>query len=94
MERRIHDFCNWIEGFMHLNQRDAIWLRVDKRAVAKGLTLDHVGTVLIRLFRSALPIVEKISVTLITDPALVHQWYEVAVPDYEETGCTDQGHDR
>ncbi|MEI8084301.1 MAG: hypothetical protein WCI74_20870, partial [Actinomycetes bacterium] len=71
MERRIHDFCNWIEGFMHLNQRDGIWLRADKKAVARGLTLNHVGMVLIRLFRSALPIIDRISVTLITDPALV-----------------------
>ena len=46
MERRIHDFSNWIEGYMHLNQRDAIWLRVDKRSVKKGLTIRHVGVVL------------------------------------------------
>ena len=91
MERRIHDFCNWIEGFMHLNQRDGIWLRVDKKAVARGLTLNHVGTVLIRLFRSALPIIDRISVTLITDPALVHRWHAVAVQTYEERDARTRG---
>ena len=91
MERRIHDFCNWIEGFMHLNQRDGIWLRVDKKAVARGLTLNHVGTVLIRLFRSALPIIDRISVTLITDPALVHRWHAAAVQTYEERDARTRG---
>ena len=91
MERRIHDFCNWIEGFMHLNQRDTIWIRADKRAVAKGLTLAVIGTVLIRLYRSALPIVEKISVTFITDPALVHEHYENVKAIYEERDARTRG---
>ncbi len=91
MERRIHDFCNWIEGFMHLNQRDTIWIRADKRAVARGLTLATVGTVIIRLYRSALPIVEKISVTFITDPALVHEWYGRVTTIYEERDARTRG---
>jgi acetyl-CoA decarbonylase/synthase, CODH/ACS complex subunit beta len=91
MERRIHDFCNWVEGFMHLNQRDTIWLRADKRAVAKGLTLAVTGTVLVRLFRSALPIVEKISITFITDPALVHERYEKVKAIFEERDARTRG---
>jgi len=73
MERRIHDFSNWIEGYMHLNQRDAIWLRVDKRSVKKGLTLRDVGVVLARLLRSAIPLIEAVEVTFITDPEEVHR---------------------
>ncbi|HVP93672.1 MAG TPA: CO dehydrogenase/CO-methylating acetyl-CoA synthase complex subunit beta [Methanoregulaceae archaeon] len=91
MERRIHDFCNWIEGFMHLNQRDTIWIRADKRAVAKGLTLAHIGTVMVRLFRSALPIIEKVSVTFITDPALVHERYKKVLAIYEERDARTRG---
>lgn len=91
MERRVHDFCNWIEGFMHLNQRDTIWIRADKRAVAKGLTLAVIGTVLVRLYRSALPIVEKISITFITDPALVHERYEIVKAIYEERDARTRG---
>ncbi|HIP84860.1 MAG TPA: acetyl-CoA decarbonylase/synthase complex subunit beta 1, partial [Methanothermococcus okinawensis] len=28
LERRIHEFFNYIEGVMHLNQRDNIWIRI------------------------------------------------------------------
>jgi len=71
MERRIHDFCNYIEGFMHLNQRDIIWIRLDKKAVKKGLTFEVVGKAIQRLFKSEMPIIEKIQTTFITDPTEV-----------------------
>jgi acetyl-CoA decarbonylase/synthase complex subunit beta len=32
IERRTHELCNYISGFMHLNQRDQIWCRVSKEA--------------------------------------------------------------
>ena len=32
VERRLHDFCNYIEGFMHLNQRYDIWMRLSKKS--------------------------------------------------------------
>src|SRR5271157_5771274 len=32
IERRIHAFTNYIEGFMHLNQRYDIWLRLSKKS--------------------------------------------------------------
>jgi acetyl-CoA decarbonylase/synthase complex subunit beta len=38
LERRIHEFSNYVQGYMHLNQRYDIWLRISKRAVQKGLT--------------------------------------------------------
>jgi len=38
IERRNHDFQNYIEGYMHLNQRYDIWIRIGKNAVKKGLT--------------------------------------------------------
>lgn len=84
MERRIHDFCNYIEGFMHLNQRNSIWLRIDKKSVSKGLTLDHIGKVLQRLFKSEMPIIKKIQITFITDPNEVTKFYQEAVQIYEE----------
>lgn len=91
MERRIHDFCNWIEGFMHLNQRNSIWVRADARSVAKGLSLRHVGAVLIRLYRSALPIIEEMDVTLITDPAEVAARYGEITAIYEERDARTRG---
>jgi acetyl-CoA decarbonylase/synthase complex subunit beta len=69
-ERRIHEYCNYIEGVMHLNQRYDI--RISRKSYRKGLnSFIPIGTVLIRLFQSELPIIERIQVTFLTDPAKV-----------------------
>src|SRR3990170_5851074 len=70
IERRIHGYMNFIEGFMHLNQRYDIWLRLSKKSFQKGLnSFEHIGKVLVRLFKSELPIIEKVQVAFITDPS-------------------------
>jgi acetyl-CoA decarbonylase/synthase complex subunit beta len=66
-ERRIHDFSNYVQGFMHLNSRDIIWCRVSKEAAKAGLTLKHVGQALIHLFKSEFEVIEKMQITYITD---------------------------
>ena len=84
IERRIHEFCNYIEGFMHLNQRYDIWLRLSKKSFQKGLnSFTYIGKVLIRLFKSELPFIEKIQVTFITDPEKVKEMYQEALKIYE-----------
>jgi len=35
IERRIHGYMNFIEGFMHLNQRYDIWMRLSKNLSRK-----------------------------------------------------------
>src|SRR5512143_3333512 len=70
IERRIHGYLNYIEGFMHLNQRYDIWMRLGKKSFQKGLnSFDSIGKVLYRLFKSELPIIEKVQITFITDTA-------------------------
>ncbi len=91
MERRIHDFCNYIEGFMHLNQRDIIWLRLDKKAVKKGLNFDVIGKALQRLFKSEMAIIEKIQTTFITDPAEVKKKFQKALETYERRDARARG---
>ena len=81
-ERRVHYFSNFIEGFMHLNQRDIIWLRVGKKSVKMGLTLELIGKVLTRLYKSELPIIERIQITYITDPAEVERVHPEALKVY------------
>jgi acetyl-CoA decarbonylase/synthase complex subunit beta len=72
IERRIHGYMNYIEGFMHLNQRYDIWIRLSKKSFQKGLnSFEPIGKVLIRLFKSELPIIEKVQITFITDVANV-----------------------
>ena len=79
-ERRIHEYLNYIEGIMHLNQRYDIWIRISKKSFQKGLdSFTHVGKVLARLYKSELPFVEKIQITFITDPKKVKEMYDNAV---------------
>lgn len=85
LERRIHEFSNYIQGYMHLNQRDQIWIRISKRSYQKGLnSFKYVGTVLYRLFKSAFPIIERMRIVFITDSKTVETLYEQAVKVYDE----------
>jgi len=92
IERRIHAYCNFIEGFMHLNQRYDIWLRLSKKSYEKGLnSFNYVGKVLHRLFKSELPIIEKMQVTFITDPEKVIGLYKEALQIYETRDARARG---
>jgi acetyl-CoA decarbonylase/synthase complex subunit beta len=85
IERRIHEYCNYIEGFMHLNQRYDIWCRLSKKSFQKGLnSFILIGKVLQRLFKSELPIIEKIQITFITNPDKVKEMEKKAREIYEK----------
>jgi acetyl-CoA decarbonylase/synthase complex subunit beta len=91
-ERRIHEYLNFIEGIMHLNQRYDIWIRVSKKSFQKGLTsFVPVGKVLARLYKSELPFVEKIQITFITDPAKVKEMYDQAIQIYDARDAKARG---
>jgi len=92
IERRIHAYCNYIEGFMHLNQRYDIWLRLSKKSYQKGLnSFELIGKVLHRLFKSELPIIEKLQVTFITDPEKIKEMYDEALQIYEARDARARG---
>ena len=92
IERRIHGYMNFIEGFMHLNQRYDIWLRLGKKSFQKGLnSFEYIGKVLVRLFKSELPIIEKVQITFITDPAKVSELYPEAMEAYETRDAKARG---
>lgn len=84
IERRTHELCNYVKGFMHLNQRDQIWCRVSKEAKDAGFTLEHLGEALSILFKEEFPIIESISVTILTDKAEVESFLEKATEQYEQ----------
>jgi acetyl-CoA decarbonylase/synthase complex subunit beta len=91
-ERRIHGYSNYIEGFMHLNQRYDIWMRLSKKSFQKGLnSFEQIGKVLYRLFKSELPIIEKVQVTFITDPAKVQELYPEALQIYDARDARARG---
>ncbi|MBU6996069.1 MAG: CO dehydrogenase/CO-methylating acetyl-CoA synthase complex subunit beta [Theionarchaea archaeon] len=84
IERRIHDFSNYVEGFMHVNQRYDIWCRLSKKSYQKGLdSFRYLGEALTRLFKAELPIIEKMQVTFMTDEADVKPFMEEAKKIYE-----------
>jgi len=92
IERRIHGYMNYIEGLMHLNQRYDIWIRLGKKAFQKGLnSLEDIGKVLYRLFKSELPIIEKVQITFITDPAKVQEMHPKALEQYEARDAKARG---
>jgi acetyl-CoA decarbonylase/synthase complex subunit beta len=84
-ERRVHEFCNFVNGIMHLNQRYTNWMRISKTAVEKGFnTFDLLGKVLIRLYKAELPIIEQAQVTFFTDPKAIEAPYEMAIEIYKK----------
>lgn len=85
LERRVHDFINYGEGLWHTAQRDINWLRISKDAKAKGIKFKHYGDILITKFKSEFPaIVDRVQVTIITDPAVVEEKVQVARAKYRE----------
>lgn len=92
IERRIHAYANFIEGFMHLNQRYDIWMRLSKKSFQKGLkSFEYIGKVLHRLFKSELPIIEKLQITFITDAERVKELYSEAISTYEARDARARG---
>lgn len=91
-ERRIHEYLNYIQGVMHLNQRYDIWVRVGKKAFSKGLTsFDQIGRVLISLYKSELPIIEKIQITFFTVGEEFQRYYSLARDRYETRDARARG---
>ena len=68
LERQIHHLVNYIQGVMHIGQRDISWVRVSKAAVEKGFTLKDIGVVLHAKFHQDFgKILDKVQVTLYTN---------------------------
>jgi len=84
IERRVHDFLNYIQGFMHLNQRYDIWCRVSKEAKEKGLRFEHIGKAIMQLFKTAFPFIEKSQITFMTEEARVKEHYDTSMNIYLE----------
>jgi len=92
IERRIHEYVNFIEGFMHLNQRYDIQLRLSKKSYEKGFdSFNVLGKVLMRLYKTEMPFIEKIQISFITEPKTVEEWYGKAMEIYESRDARARG---
>ncbi|MCS7203254.1 MAG: acetyl-CoA decarbonylase/synthase complex subunit alpha/beta [Thermodesulfovibrio sp.] len=85
IERQIHTFINEAEGLWHIGQRDINWIRVSKKAKEAGITLEHIGLIIMTMtkarFRS---IVDKVEVLLYVDEEDVLALREKARQDYKQ----------
>ncbi|MCW3128652.1 MAG: CO dehydrogenase/CO-methylating acetyl-CoA synthase complex subunit beta [Methanophagales archaeon] len=92
IERRNHEYQSYIQGYMHLNQRAEIWVRISKEAVKKGLkSLKQIGKATIMLFKAELPFIEKMEATFITDEEEVERRLEEAIRIYEARDVKTRG---
>ncbi|MDD1656800.1 MAG: CO dehydrogenase/CO-methylating acetyl-CoA synthase complex subunit beta [Methanomicrobiales archaeon] len=68
LERRIHNFVNYGEGSWHVAQRNLIWVRLSRDAIARGLRMEHLGKLIQAKFRIDFPdLLDAVQVTLLTD---------------------------
>ncbi len=84
LERQIQDFINYAAGVWHAGQQDRISVRISREAAAKGVTLRSLGDLLCTRFHEQFSsAVQKVEVTLITDPKLHAEWLETARAAYK-----------
>jgi acetyl-CoA synthase len=99
LERQIHHMLNGAEGVSHQGQRDITWMRMHKNAIGKKFTLRHFGDILHTCMHNDFgAIVDKIQVTLHSDPAKVEELMNEAREVYKErnqrtAGLTDEAVD-
>jgi acetyl-CoA decarbonylase/synthase complex subunit beta len=85
LERRMHLYANYIEGLYHMNQRQDVWMRLNKDSFNKGLnSFEEIGKILIFLYTSEIDIIEKIAVTFVTDEKKVEELLADAIKIYDE----------
>ncbi len=84
LERQIHHLINYIQGIMHIGQRDIAWIRVGKAAVDKGFTIKDIGVVLHAKFHQDFgKILDKVQVTLYTNKEDVDELTKKARAEYK-----------
>jgi acetyl-CoA synthase len=85
LERQIHHLINYIQGVMHIGQRDISWIRVSKAAIEKGFTLKDIGVVLHAKFHQDFgKILDKVQVTLYTKKKDVDDLTKRAREEYKQ----------
>ncbi|MDA3971588.1 MAG: acetyl-CoA decarbonylase/synthase complex subunit alpha/beta [Desulfobulbaceae bacterium] len=85
LERQFHHLMNYIQGIMHIGQRDIMWIRIGHGAVEKGFSFKHLGKVLHgKLHQEFGAILDKVQVKISTVQETVEQVMELAKTVYHE----------
>lgn len=95
LERQIHDYINYINGAMHIGQRDIVWIRISKKAKERGLKLKHLGVAIHAKYHEVFSnILDKVQVKIYTEENKVKELIEKARVVWEKrderlAGMTD-----
>ncbi len=85
LERQFHHLMNYIQGIMHIGQRNIMWVRIGKAAVEKGFSFKHLGIVLHgKLHQEFGAILDKVQVKIYTVQDRVEEVMEIAKQVYTE----------
>ena len=85
LERQFHHLINYIQGIMHMGQRNIMWVRIGKAAVEKGFSFIHIGKVLHgKLHQEFGAILDKIQVKIYTELDKVEEVQGLARTVYAE----------
>jgi acetyl-CoA synthase len=85
LERQFHHLINYIQGIMHIGQRNIMWIRIGKAAVEKGFSFKHIGKMLHgKLHQEFGAILDKVQVKIYTEQDKVEEVMELAKSVYEE----------
>ncbi|MBU4345400.1 MAG: CO dehydrogenase/CO-methylating acetyl-CoA synthase complex subunit beta [Desulfobacteraceae bacterium] len=96
LERQIHHLINYVQGIMHIGQRNIMWIRVGKAAVEKGFLLKHLGKVIHAKYHQDFGnILDKVQIKIYTDEERVKEVLEMANKLYKQRdkrveGMTDE----
>ena len=83
---------NGAEGISHQGQRDITWMRLHKNAIGKGFKLRHIGDILHTLMHNDFgAIVDKIQVTIHSEPEKVKELMDKAREVYRERNARSAG---
>jgi acetyl-CoA synthase len=84
LERQVHYFINGASGIQHIGQRDITWIRISNNAADKGFNLEHFGKILHARYHDDFgAIVDKVQVTIFTDPDKIEEWLGTAREAYD-----------
>ena len=85
LERQFHHLINYIQGIMHIGQRNIMWIRIGKGAVEKGFSFAHIGKVLHgKLHQEFGAILDKVQVKIYTVQDKVEEVQRLAHKVYDE----------
>lgn len=85
LERQFHHLMNYVQGIMHIGQRNIMWVRIGNGAVDKGFSFKHLGVVLHgKLHQEFGAILDKVQVKIYTIQEKVEEVMDIARKVYTE----------